>query len=166
MAGQAQRMDLVRLVRARDYRRFLAIQLAAPAQRPALYAITAFAAEMAAIPGKVNEPLAGFMRYAWWREAVEEMQQGKPVRQHPVLEAVAALTPVPYDALFALLHAGQDMLEELGRAPGIDAATDAAWASLPGGCGRALQALALLPATERPGVRAMLRLVRLSLWKR
>lgn len=165
MTGRAGRMDLVRLVRAGDYRRFLAIQLATPQERPALYAITAFAREMARIPQKVKEPLAGFMRYAWWREALEEVQQGKPARQHPILEAVTALQPVPYPALFALIRAGQEMLEAPGDVAGMEAATDAAWASVAGESSRAQAALALVPAWKQPGVRIIWRLFVFSLRK-
>lgn len=103
------------MVRSRDYRRFLAIQFAAPAERPILYALTAFAAEMSEIPNHVREPLAGFMRYAWWREALQAMEQGLAPRAHPLLQELAPwlnVHPAAFGLLYALIESGQHSIED------------------------------------------------------
>ena len=84
-------VDIISMVRSGDYERFLAIQLAPPAKREALYAVTACALEVACIAEQVSEPLIGHIRLAWWREALEEMMAGAPPRQHPVVIALAAV---------------------------------------------------------------------------
>ena len=124
-------LDLPALVRQRDYRRFLAIQLAAPADRPTLYALTAFASEMAQIPHHIREPLAGFMRYAWWREALEAMQQGLAPRAHPLLQQLApwlATHPDAYAALFELIACGQRTLEDTTLDTPRETILDGLWA--------------------------------------
>jgi phytoene/squalene synthetase len=78
-------------VRAADYERFLAIQLASAAKRPALYAVTAFAAELARIHVVVSEPLLGHIRLAWWREGLEEIAAGASPRKQPVMEALGQM---------------------------------------------------------------------------
>lgn len=83
--------SLVLDVRAQDYDRFLCIQLAPAAQRPALYTVTALHVELARIAELVSEPLLGHIRLAWWREALEEIMAGKVPRSHPVVEALAVL---------------------------------------------------------------------------
>lgn len=115
MSADSQMQDLLTMVRGRDYARFLAIQLAPIATRPALYALTAFAGEMARIPSQVTEPLAGFMRFAWWSEALQEISASGAVRYHPVLEAlvpVARAYPDAFAQLGSILLMGQHCLED------------------------------------------------------
>lgn len=116
--------SLALTVRAEDHDRFLAIQLAPPALRPALYAVTALHGELARIGTTVSETLIGHIRLAWWREGLEEVAQGKPARAHPVLEAVAGL----YDAHPTLWPHFLRMVE--ARAADMDAALiadEASW---------------------------------------
>ena len=62
--------------------------LFAPAdKRPALHALGAFAAEIAAVRGKVREPLAGELRLQWWIDAIEGEARGD-VRGHPIASAL------------------------------------------------------------------------------
>lgn len=156
-------LDLPALVRTRDYRRFLAIQFAPRPQRPALYALTAFATEMADIPHHIREPLAGFMRYAWWREALEAMQAGQAPRPHPLLQELEPwlqANPAGYEQLFALIHAGQSMLEEAALPSSYDAALDMLWAQALGGADEtALKILRSLPLGQRIGPGRILRSV-------
>jgi len=157
---QEEAMDLVAMVRARDYRRFIAIQLAQPAMRPALYAVTAFASDMARVPAMVSEPLAGFMRFAWWREALEEMEQGRPVRHHPILLALAALQAVPFHALQEIITAGQYRLEDPDLPDHMDEKLDHAWRALLGEAAtKPMRALALLPINTRLGPRHLWRVL-------
>jgi len=98
-----EQQDMITQVRAGDYDRFLAIQLAPPAARAGLYAITAFHGELARIAEMVSEPLMGHIRLAWWREALEEIEAHKPPRNHPVVLALAALHPT-HPEIFPWLH--------------------------------------------------------------
>ncbi len=86
-----EQQDIIEQVRAGDYERFLAIQLAPSSARAGLYAVTAFHIELARIAEIVSEPLIGHIRLAWWREGLEEIEAGKAPRNHPVVLALAAL---------------------------------------------------------------------------
>jgi phytoene synthase len=59
-----------RLVRAADRDRYLAALFAPAERRRLLYAIEAFDIEIAAIPLRVHEPMAGEIRLQWWRDVV------------------------------------------------------------------------------------------------
>lgn len=159
-------LDLPAMVRSRDYRRFLAIQFADLADRPILYALTAFANEMAEIPHHVREPLAGFMRFAWWREAVQAMEQGQPPRAHPLLQELApwlAKNPQAFAHAYALIESGQRSIEDgAGDAEyhAREAALDALWSSaLVGKSTSALKILKSLPLGQRIGPMRILQLM-------
>lgn len=91
MNHDAAHNETILTLRARDYGRFLCVQLARSAQRPALYTIAAFHAELAHIAHSVSEPLIGHIRLAWWRETLDEISAGKPPRAHPLAQALAEL---------------------------------------------------------------------------
>ena len=59
------------LVREADKDRFLATLFAPAAQRPALFALYAFNAEIARVRDIAREPMPGEIRLQWWREVVE-----------------------------------------------------------------------------------------------
>ncbi len=44
------------------------------------------------VPARVSEPLMGEIRLRWWYEAFEEMRDRRPVRYHPLNEAIQRLT--------------------------------------------------------------------------
>lgn len=92
-------------VRARDYRRYLAILRAHPAQRDALFALTAFYLELAHIAGSVSEPMLGAIRFSWWREALEALEKGEGPKNHPVLQALHVRGGIPYAPLYAMIAA-------------------------------------------------------------
>ena len=77
------------LVRARDEDRWLAAQYAPEKERRALIALYAFHCELRKIPGAVSEPPLGEIRLQWWREALQEIRDGKSPRAHPVVETLA-----------------------------------------------------------------------------
>jgi phytoene synthase len=82
--------DLEAFVRRTDPDRWLSSRFAStPEARADLTALYAFDRELARIPHAVTEPLAGEIRFAWWREALEEIDAGGPARAHPVLQALA-----------------------------------------------------------------------------
>ncbi len=154
------------MVRSRDYRRFLAIQFAAPADRPILYALTAFAAEMHEIPNHVREPLAGFMRYAWWREALQAMEQGLSPRAHPLLQELApwlAAHPAAFAGLYALIESGQLSIEDgksEAQAQASDATLTELWGlALQGPAATPLDILKSLPFGQRIGPLRILHII-------
>ncbi len=75
-------------LRDHDLARYLATLYLPQENRPALFALFAFSAEIAAISAKVTEPIAGEMRLQWWRDA---LRAGAGDRTgNPVAEAVLA----------------------------------------------------------------------------
>lgn len=81
------------------------------AARADLIALYALDHELTRIPHLVTDPLMGEIRMTWWREGLEEIAEGRAVRPHPVLKAIAAgaLPPV---ALAALAEARLGDLDE------------------------------------------------------
>lgn len=82
--------DLDALVRRVDEDRWLVSRFAPANVRARLIAIYAVNYEIARTGEVVSEPALGDIRLTWWREALEEIHAGKPVRAHPALEAYAA----------------------------------------------------------------------------
>ncbi len=82
--------DLDALVRRADPDRWLASRFIGDRQaRADVIALYAFNDELARIAPAVTNPLMGEIRLAWWREALDEIAEGRPVRRHPVAEALA-----------------------------------------------------------------------------
>ena len=82
--------DLDALVRRVDPDRWLASRFVADADaRADLVALYAFNYELSRAAEVASQPLIGEMRLAWWREALDEMFAGRPVRRHPVALALA-----------------------------------------------------------------------------
>lgn len=75
--------------------------VAEAAARADLIALYALDHELTRIPHIVSDPLMGEIRMTWWREGLEEIAEGRTVRPHPVLTAIAggALPPVALAAL-------------------------------------------------------------------
>lgn len=72
-----------------DPDRFQAV-LAAPLEaRKVLLPIYAFNVEVARAPWVTSEPMIAEMRLQWWRDALEEIGKGGPVRQHEVATPLA-----------------------------------------------------------------------------
>lgn len=65
--------------------------LAEPRIREALLTLYAFHYELAKIPEFTSEPMMGAIRYQWWREAIDEIYLGKPVRRHEVTTPLAQI---------------------------------------------------------------------------
>lgn len=98
------------------------LSLFVPAEkREILQAAYALDAELAHVHRAVNEEMIGQIRYAWWQEALTEIINGKPVRTHPVLQALtpemaAACLPLVdlYRAHYPEFPPGHDdMIEEI-----------------------------------------------------
>ena len=93
-------------LREADKDRYFATLLLKPAERAAVQALYAFAADVASIRDRAREPAAGEIRLHWWVDAIEGEGHGN-VRQNPLagalLEAIAAyrLPPGPLLRLLA-----------------------------------------------------------------
>ncbi len=62
-----------------------------PAKRADVLALYAFLEALREIPERVTEPLMGEIRLRWWYEAIEEIEQGRPVRYHPLTDVLKDL---------------------------------------------------------------------------
>lgn len=145
-------MPLVSLLKSQDYERYL-LSLFLPAScREAAWAVLAVNAELEAIPGKVKEPLAGAMRLAWWRERIDDLYEGKPPRNHVMLQALAPVLqayPLPREAWYKLLEMYGGLIEQADATPDVtsllcllaslqgEAGEEEAWKSLGRAYGRA-----------------------------
>lgn len=77
------------IVQRGDPDRFLAVMSAPVELRRIMFPIYAFNVEVARAPWVTEEPMIAEMRLQWWRDALEEIAQGKPVRKHEVTTALA-----------------------------------------------------------------------------
>ena len=81
------------LVQRGDPDRFLAA-IAAPVQaRRLLFPLYAFNVEVARAPWITQETMIAEMRLQWWREAIAEIAEGRPVRRHEVVTPLAEILP-------------------------------------------------------------------------
>jgi phytoene synthase len=95
------------LVREADRDRFLATLYAPEKTRRQLFALYAFAVEIARVADRVSEPMAGEIRLQWWRDALAGTRASE-ARAHPPAAAlfdtvVRARLPVP--ALLEMIEA-------------------------------------------------------------
>jgi 15-cis-phytoene synthase len=79
------------LVERGDPDRFLAAMAAPPAARAMLFPLYAFNLEVARAPWVTQEPLIAEMRLQWWRDAVDEIGEGKRPRAHEVVGPLAGV---------------------------------------------------------------------------
>lgn len=75
------------LLRRSDHDRYLSTLYAPAAKRPALAALYAFNAEIAAVRDRVREPMAGEIRLQWWRDAISDLS-GQSAAGHPLAAAL------------------------------------------------------------------------------
>ncbi len=78
------------LARSADYDRYLSAVFAPARRREALFALIAFNHEVARIPEAVSESMLGRIRFQWWRETLDAIYAGGPVRRHAVAVPLAA----------------------------------------------------------------------------
>lgn len=72
-----------------DPDRHLAAMAAPVAAREVLFPLYAFNVEVARAPWVGSEPMIGEMRLQWWRDALEEIAEGRAVRKHEVTTLLA-----------------------------------------------------------------------------
>ncbi len=105
--------ECLKLVRQRDEDRWLAARYAGDADQRKLIALYAFHTELQRIPSLVSEPPLGEIRLQWWREAFDEIRQGKMPRAHPVVQEIAAVNLLADDAAAALMGSAIDATARL-----------------------------------------------------
>lgn len=97
-----------------DPDRMAAAFFAPAAVRPHLMALYAFNIELSRVRETVREPLAGQMRFAWWRDQINRIPDGKAL-DAPVGRALAeavAINALPLDLIHGLIDArGQELSE-------------------------------------------------------
>jgi phytoene synthase len=104
------------LVRDTDRDRYLATLFAPADKRGGLFALYAFAGEIARVREVAREPMPGEIRMQWWREVLEGKRDGEAAL-HPVAAALLAAIKrhkLPPDMLIALIDAHTfDLYDEL-----------------------------------------------------
>jgi phytoene synthase len=89
-APSAETGDLDGMIRRVDPDRWLSSRFIGHVEaRADVVALYAFDNELARAPKVASNALLGEMRLTWWREALEEIFEGRPVRHHPAAQALA-----------------------------------------------------------------------------
>lgn len=107
---------LAHTLRRHDRDRYLTTLFAPAERRGALVALYAFNFEVAKTREIVREPLLGRIRLQWWRESIDAIYRGAPLRQHEIIEPLATairrhdLTRYHFDRLIDAREA--DLLDE------------------------------------------------------
>jgi NADH dehydrogenase [ubiquinone] 1 alpha subcomplex assembly factor 6 len=81
--------NLAATLRQHDRDRYLTTLFAPADRRDALIALYLFNFEVAKTREVVREPLLGRIRLQWWREAIDEIYRGGPVRRHEIVQPLA-----------------------------------------------------------------------------
>ena len=141
-------LELDELVRRVDPDRWLSSRfIADPAARADVVTLYAYDHELARAPRVASNALLGEMRLTWWREALDEIYGGKPVRAHPTAQALAgvvarhSLSRAPLEAMIDARYRELDAAP-MGEAEILD------WARDTGGLSAQLAAQVLDPATD------------------
>jgi NADH dehydrogenase [ubiquinone] 1 alpha subcomplex assembly factor 6 len=83
--------SLANFVALHDRDRYQTALFAPAERREALFALYAFNYEIARVRESVTQPMLGQIRLQWWREAIDAAYGSAPLRQHEVVEALAAM---------------------------------------------------------------------------
>ncbi len=137
--------DLDQLIRRVDPDRWLTSRfIADAAARADVLAVYAFDHELARAPRAASTSLLAEIRLTWWREALDEIFAGGPVRRHPVAAALGEAVRrrnLPRAPLEAMID-GQIAALEIA----LDAAAALAWSDAVEGSAARLAAMILDPA--------------------
>jgi phytoene/squalene synthetase len=79
------------LVQRGDPDRFAATMAAPVAARAVLFPLYAFNVEVSRAPWLTEEPMIAEMRLQWWRDALEEIAEGRTIRRHEVTTPLAGI---------------------------------------------------------------------------
>ena len=133
------------LVRTNDHERYLTTLFAPKAVRRPLWALLAFNQEIARIREHVKEDALGEIRLQWWREVLQEIEQGE-IRKQPVIAELASV-PSYSDVHPLLLETLEARTYEMSSGAGTDFASLENYAI---GCGGALHEAMLRLCTNTP----------------
>ncbi len=163
MTFEADLTACAALVHQGDPDRFAAT-MASPVQaRRILFPLFAFNVEASRAPWVTKEPMIAEMRLQWWRDALEEIADGRPARRHEVVTPLAAcLRPEQARLLDGLVEARR---WDIGSDPFDD--EGAMWRYLDATTGTLLWVAAEAlgaPSDDEPGVRQAARAVALANW--
>jgi 15-cis-phytoene synthase len=138
--------DLDDLIRRVDPDRWLSSRFIGDEDlRADVVAIYAYDHELARAPKVASNPLLGEIRLTWWREALDEIYEGRHVRHHPTAQALAGVVKrhgLPREPLEAMIDA---RYRELDATP-MDGAETLAWARETAGRAAEVAARILDPA--------------------
>ncbi|MGB0507806.1 MAG: phytoene/squalene synthase family protein [Pikeienuella sp.] len=95
-----------------DPDRFKAAICASESARERMFAVIALNVEIAKIPVTVSEPLLGEIRLQWWIDAVEDLCDGKAVRDQEIVAALSGDVR-DKDLLLALINARRFDIHDL-----------------------------------------------------
>lgn len=147
--------DLDALVRRVDPDRWLSSRfIADPQARADVVTIYAYDHELARAPKVASNALLGEIRLTWWREALDEIYEGRPVRRHPTAQALADLAlrrTLPRAPLEAMIDGRYPELDKLRMDP-KDALT---WARDTAGQAGEIAASILAPGADPGPARAV-----------
>jgi phytoene synthase len=115
--------------------------------RADVLALYAFDHELARARRAATTPLLAEIRLTWWREALEEIGAGQPVRRHPVVEALAGLLVRRPDALPGLVTIIDGYVAAL-EPVAMDEAAALAWADATQGTAARIAVTILDPASD------------------
>jgi phytoene/squalene synthetase len=110
----AERDDIEQAVAGGDPDRMAAAFFAPRSVRPDLMALYAFNLEMSRVRDVVREPLAGQMRFAWWRDQMNRSVDGKAL-ETPVGRSLAGAISrhaLPLELIHGLIDARSSELSE------------------------------------------------------
>ncbi|WP_169332239.1 squalene/phytoene synthase family protein [Henriciella marina] len=110
--------NIDRRLRTGDEDRWLSSRYASESGRRSLVALYGFCWELARVRLIVTEPTMGAIRFQWWRDALEELKEGKPPRAHDVATAIAhmlAETVLRADDLVQIVDAYEAAYESRDR---------------------------------------------------
>lgn len=79
------------IVEKGDPDRFAAAMASPVAVRRVLFPLYAFNVEVSRAPWVTQEPMIAEMRLQWWRDALEEIAEAKPVRRHEVVTPLSEI---------------------------------------------------------------------------
>lgn len=83
--------NIDRRLRTGDEDRWLSSRYAQSEARNDLIALYAFCWELARVRLIVTEATLGAIRFQWWRDALTELEEGRPPRAHDVVSVVAVM---------------------------------------------------------------------------
>jgi phytoene/squalene synthetase len=80
------------IIKTQDYDRYITTLFTRLNHREDIFAVISFNFELSKILRIVSEPMIGMIRFAWWREALEEaFNLDKQVRNHEILKSLRQL---------------------------------------------------------------------------